>query len=294
MTTKTDNEVKNEVKKEEKQQVISKYFPEYVRDVINDPGLDEMVQKLTPEKIEKAYKAVFGKLSSRIRAIVETCMHCGLCAEACQWYLSNDKDPTYAPVAKMRMTVWELINRKGKVDPEFVKLCARIVFTECNICHRCSMYCPFGLDITFIIGMVRRFCFLLGVVPQRMMDQAQAHMVTLNQVWLSQNDWIDSLLWREEEGAPDFKNLRIPIDKEGAEIIWFPLGAEPKTGYYHIDRFAKIMQVAGVDWTMSSSECWDSSSMAMFIRDFSTMQRIVKGLYENAARLRAKRLVLTE
>lgn len=287
MATKTTNEVKRE-------KIVSKDFPEYVRDVINDPGLDETIKKLTPEKIEKAYNAVFGKLSSRIKGIIETCMHCGLCAEACQWYLSNDKDPTYAPVAKMRMTAWELINRQGKVDAEFVKQCARIVFTECNICHRCSMYCPFGLDITFIIGMVRRFCFLLGVVPQRMMEMNQAFMATLNQVWMSQNDYIDAVLWREEEGAPDFKNLRIPIEKEGAEIIWYPLAAEPKSGFYHIDRFAKIMQVAGVDWTMCIREGWDSSNMPMFIRDIATMQRIVKGLYENAARLRVKRMVLTE
>ncbi len=277
-----------------KDKVVSKDFPKYIRDPIKDPGLDETVKNLTPEKIEKAYNAVFGKLSSRIRSIIETCIHCGLCAEACQWYLSNDRDPTYAPVAKMRMTAWELINRKGKVDPEFVKQCARIVFTECNICHRCSMYCPFGLDITFIIGMVRRMCFLLGVVPQRMMEMNQAFMATLNQVWMSQNDYIDAILWREEEGAPDFKNLRIPLDKEGAEIVWFPLAAEPKSGFYHIDRIAKIMQVAGVDWTMSSKEGWDSSNMPMFIRDMVTMQRIVKGLYETAARLRVKRMVLTE
>lgn len=283
-----------ETKQEIKEKIISKDFPNYIREPIKDPGLDEMIKNLTQDKIEKAYNAVFGKLSSRIKAIIETCMHCGLCAEACQWYLSNDKDPTYAPVAKMRMTAWELINRKGKVDAEFIKQCARIVFTECNICHRCSMYCPFGLDITFIIGMVRRMCFLLAVVPQRMMEMNQAFMGTLNQVWMSQNDYIDAILWREEEGAPDFKNLRIPLDKDGAEIVWFPLAAEPKSGFYHIDRIAKIMQVAGVDWTMSSKEGWDSSNMPMFIRDVVTMQRIVKGLYESAARLRVKRMVLTE
>jgi len=287
MTVKTE-----EVK--EKEIFVGKEFSEYIREKVNDPGLDETVKKLTPEKIQKAYNSVFGKISSRVKAIIETCMHCGLCAEACQWYLSNDKDPTYAPVAKMRMTAWELINRKGQVDPEFIKQCARIVFTECNICHRCSMYCPFGLDITFIIGLVRRMCFLLGVMPQRQLDQAQAHIVTQNQVWLSQNDWIDTLLWREEEGGPEFKNLRIPIDKEGAEIIFYPLGAEPKTTTEHIDRFAKIMQVAGVDWTMSSRDTWDCSSMSMFVRDFATMQRIVKGLFENAARLKVKRIVLTE
>lgn len=279
---------------EKKELYISPYFPEYVREVIEDPGLDDTIRRLTPDKIKKAYKAVFGKKTARIKSIIETCMHCGLCSEACQWYLSNDRDPTYAPVAKLRMTAWELIKRDGEVDGEFIKQTSRIVFTECNICHRCSMYCPFGLDITFIIGLVRRMCFMLGVVPQRQFDQAQAHITTQNQVWMSQSDYLDTLFWREEEGIYELKNFTIPIDKEGAEIIWYPLGAEPKNGPYHIDRIAKILQVAGVDWTMTSQGIWDSSNMSMFVRDFFTMQKIVRGLYENAVRLRAKRIVLTE
>lgn len=286
-------EAKNEVLEKE-EMYVSPYFPEYVRPKIEDPGLDETIKRLTSEKIEKAYQAVFGKKTARIKSIIETCIHCGLCAEACQWYLSNDRDPTYAPVAKVKMTVWELMKRQGKADPELVYNIARIVFTECNICHRCSLYCPFGLDITFIIGLVRRFCFLLGVIPQRQFDQAQAHIVTQNQVWMSQNDYLDTLFWREEEGIYELKNLTIPIDKEGAEIIWYPLGAEPKNGPYHIDRVAKIFQVAGINWTMASQEIWDSSNMSMFVRDFFTMQRIVRGLYENAIRLRSKRIVLTE
>jgi len=277
-----------------KEKIVSEDFPEYIREPNPDVGLDESIKDLSPEKIEKTIKSVLGARTARIRAILETCIHCGLCSTACQWYLSHDGDPTYAPVAKMRMTVWEMLKRDGKVSPEFIKQCARIVFTECNICHRCSMYCPFGLDITFIIGLVRRVCFLLGVVPQRMMDQDHAHATTLNQVWLSQNDWLDTMQWQEEEVGAEYKDLRIPIDKEGAEVMWLPLGAEPKTGIYHVERTAKIMMAAGVNWTVPGKDTWDSSNMAMFIRDFVTMQRIVRGLYDNAARLRIKKMVLTE
>ncbi len=277
-----------------KEKIVSKDFPEYIREPNPDVGLDETIKDLSPEKIEKTIKSVLGARTARIKAILETCIHCGLCSKACQWYLSHDGDPTYSPVAKVRMTVWEMLKRDCKVSPEFIKQCARIVFTECNICHRCSMYCPYGLDITFIIGLVRRVCFLLGVVPQRMMDQDHAHATTLNQVWLSQNDWLDTMQWQEEEVGAEYKDLRIPIDKEGAEVMWLPLGAEPKTGIYHVERTAKIMMAAGVDWTVPGVDVWDSSNMPMFIRDFVTMQRIVRGLYDNAARLRVKKMVLTE
>src|SRR4030065_2190733 len=100
--------------------------------------------------------------------------------------------------------------------------------------------------------------------------------------------------WQEEEVGAEFKDLRIPIDKEGAEVMWLPLGAEPKTGTYHVERTAKIMMVAGVNWTVPGKDVWDSSNMPMFIRDFVTMQRIVRGLFENAARLRVKKVDLTE
>jgi Fe-S oxidoreductase len=278
----------------EKQKIVSKDFEEYLRGPNPDTGLDESIKSLKSEEIENTIKAVIGKQSARITAVLDTCIHCGLCSEACQWYLSNDKDPTYAPVAKMRMTIWEMIKRNYKVDAEFIKQCARIVFTECNICHRCSMYCPYGLDITFIIGMVRRICFLLGVVPQRMMDQNHSHATTLSQVWFTQNDWIDTMQWQEEEVGAEFKDLRIPIDKEGAEVMWMPLGAEPKTSIYHIERHAKIMNWAGVDWTVPGRDGWDCSNMAMFLRDFTTQNRIVRGLFENAARLRIKKFVMTE
>ena len=111
---------------------------------------------------------------------------------------------------------------------------------------------------------------------------------------MSENDWIDAVQLIEEESGADYKDLRIPIDKEGAEVMFLPLGAEPKTGTYHIERTAKIMLVAGVNWTVPGKDVWDSSSMSMFVRDFVTMQRIVRGLYENAARLRIKTMMLTE
>lgn len=283
-----------EKKQEEEQKYyVSPYFPEYVRPIVPDPGLDETYQNLTPERIEQVIKSVIGKKAAHLKAMLETCVKCGLCAQACQWYLSHDGDPTYAPVAKVNMTLGEMLRRDGKVEPEFIRFASRVVHTECNICHRCSMYCPFGLDITAVIRLVRRICLILGVVPQRQLDQNQSFVITLNQVWLSQNDYIDALLWQEEEGRAEIKRFKIPIDKEGAEIMWCPLGAEPKTTVEHIYRFAKIFNVAGTDWTMSSDK-WDVSNMPMFLNDYFTMIRVVRGVFESAKRLRVKRIVITE
>lgn len=269
---------------------------ELKRKEVKDPGLDETIKGLTLEKIEKVINSVLSlrKTSARFKVPLETCVHCGLCSNACQWYLSNDKDPTYSPVGKVRLTLWEMVKKGGKVSPDFIRNCARVAFTECNLCRRCSMYCPFGIDIAYQIGMVRRICFLLGVVPQNIQDQDNSLSSTLNQLWISQADWIDTIQWQEEELRMDIKKARVPIEKEGAEVMWSPLGTEAKLATYHIARIATIMNVAGIDWTVPSRDGWDCANMAMFIRDFETMQRIVRGLYENAFRLKVKRLVLTE
>ena len=72
--------------KEKKEKIVSREFKEYVRDLNPDVGLDESIKALTPEKIEKTIKAVIGGRSARIRGVLETCIHCGLCSKACQWW----------------------------------------------------------------------------------------------------------------------------------------------------------------------------------------------------------------
>ena len=284
--------VKVKIKKEKKEGI----YDLKGRLDVKDPGFDESVKKLTPEKIEKAVNTVlnFRNTAMRFAAPLETCIHCALCSNSCHWYISHGKDPTYSPVAKVKMTIWKMIKRKGKVSPEFIKQAARIAFTECNLCRRCSMYCPFGFDIAYQLGMVRRICFVLGVVPQNILDQDNSLSATLTQLWITQADLIDTMQWQEEEVRAEIKNARIPVDKEGADVMWCPLGTEPKVATYHIARIAKIMNVAGIDWTVSSVDGWDSANMAMFIRDMETMQRIVRGIFDNAMRLKVKRIVLTE
>jgi heterodisulfide reductase subunit C len=59
---------------------------------VNDAGLQVGVQNLTEERIQKVINRVLkGESGARLKAYVETCVHCGLCSEACHYYLSHDK-----------------------------------------------------------------------------------------------------------------------------------------------------------------------------------------------------------
>ncbi|MBN2567964.1 MAG: (Fe-S)-binding protein [Deltaproteobacteria bacterium] len=260
-----------------------------------DPGLDEQIKRLTPEKIEEVInKVLTEETAARLKVYMQSCVHCGLCAEACHFCLSHDNDPRFSPVGKVKQTLWEILQRKGKVTPQFIRECARIVFTECNVCRRCSMYCPFGIDIAYLLLVVRRICSLLGVVPQYLQDTVNSHAVTSNQMWVKQDEWIDTLQWQEEDTQDEIKNARIPLDKEGAEIMYSVIGPEPKFLAQLLGNMAFIMNVAGVDWTMPSFDGWDNSNMAMYSGDFETMARIERTHYEAAFRLKVKKIVMGE
>ncbi|MFO7654114.1 MAG: 4Fe-4S binding protein, partial [Candidatus Krumholzibacteriia bacterium] len=77
---------------------------------IIDPGVDDSIAKLTPERIERTInKVLTDECGARLQVYLDTCVHCGLCAEACQSYVSRNGDPDYAPVAKVKDTLWEMV-----------------------------------------------------------------------------------------------------------------------------------------------------------------------------------------
>lgn len=260
-----------------------------------DLGLDQNLAKLTPKRIEEVVRHVLDNESAaRLKVYLETCVRCGLCSEACHTYLSRDRDPDFAPVAKVRDTLWEMVKRKGKVDPAFIKKAARIAFTECGACRRCSMYCPFGIDIAYLMMTVRRICNLLGMVPQYLQDTTNSHAATSNQMWVQQDEWIDTLMWQEEEARDELAGVRIPLDKEGADVMYSVIAPEPKILAQLIGNMAVIMKAASVDWTMPSQDGWDNSNMAMYSGDFEVMGRVERLHWERARQLKVKRIVMGE
>ena len=262
---------------------------------VADAGVDDAIEKLTPEQIERTINdTIDNETSARLKVYLQTCVRCGLCAEACHTFLSHDKDPHYAPVSKVKETLWEMVKRKGKVDKAFLRNAAQIAFLECGACRRCSMYCPFGIDIAYLTMVVRRILHKMEIVPQYLQDTVNTHAATYNQMWVQQDDWIDALHWQEEEAQMDLPAARIPLEKEGAEIMYSVIGPEPKILAQLLNYMSQIMTVAGYDWTMPATDGWDNSNMAMYSGDFEIMGRVERLHWETAARLKVKRVVMGE
>ncbi|SFJ31199.1 Fe-S oxidoreductase [Desulfomicrobium apsheronum] len=262
---------------------------------IKDEAVERGAEKLTPERIEKTINAVFdNEAGARLKAYVDTCAHCGLCSDACHFFLSRDRDPRFSPVGKVKQTIWEMLDKKGKVSAEFMKQAIQVAQTECNMCRRCVQYCPFGIDIAYMMSLVRRIGHKLEITPLYIQDTAHSHAATMNQMWVKDDEWIDALIWQEDELRDEFPTARIPLEKEGADIMYSVIGPEPKFRTQLIYQAAAIMNEAGCDWTMPATPGWDNSDMAMYTGDSEMMGRLKRMHFDTAARLRVKKIVMGE
>ncbi len=133
---------------------------------IEDAGLERGVSRLTPERIENTLKQVIeGEAGAKLKLYAETCMRCGMCSEACHYYMSHEGDPSYSPAGKVHQTLGKILRKNYKVTADEIYEMAQIAYTECNLCRRCVHFCPLGIDTGYIMSMVRRMCHKLGVTP---------------------------------------------------------------------------------------------------------------------------------
>ena len=116
----------------------------------------------------------------------------------------------------------------------------------------------------------------------------------MNQMWVKDDEWTDTLLWQEEEARDELADLRIPLDKEGADIFYSVIGPEPKFRTQLIYQAAVLMHATGQNWTMPSTPGWDNSDMAMYSGDSELMGRLKRQHFESAMNLRCKKIVMGE
>src|SRR6056297_1156901 len=108
------------------------------------------------ERAMSAFAHEFGALSS---LNLESCIHCGMCAEACHFYIATD-DAKYTPILKAEpfkqayrresgafAPFFKLLGLKKKVTADQLEEWQELLFDSCNLCGRCSLICPMGIEV---------------------------------------------------------------------------------------------------------------------------------------------------
>ncbi len=231
---------------------------------------------------------------ARLKIYAQTCMRCGACAQGCHYSLSRPEDPSCTPLSKLDRTLFRMLRARGRITPDELYGMAQIAFTECMLCGRCTHFCPVGIDIASLFGMVRRICSRLGMVPSSLQDSVNSHSSTFNPLWINKDQWLDTLLEQEQEARNKFPGLRIPLDVEGADFMYSVITPEPQFRTRLLHQVAAIFHTAQCSWTMSSTPIWDNSDMTLHVGDNAMTGRIRRTQFELARRLRVRRIVTGE
>jgi len=246
--------------------------------------------EVDPKVLQATLRRTF---RSRFRTWLDMCAHCGLCAESCFLYLANKRDPRQVPSYKIQSTLGEIVRRKGRVDNTFMQAAMETAWAKCTCCNRCALYCPFGIDMGVMFSYLRGLCFSQGFVPWELKIGSGMHRIYRAQMDVTVEDWVETCSWMAEEYEDDWPGLAIPVDKEGADIMYTVNAREPKHYPEDLAEAAILFHIAGEDWTVPS-EGWEETSLAMFAGDWEACRLQVESVYGAMARLKPRRMVVTE
>ncbi len=232
-------------------------------------------------------------MKSRTKTWLEICAHCGLCAESCFLYQVNGRVPEQVPSYKIQSTLGHIVKKKGKVDNEFMRHCMDVAWSKCTCCNRCGMYCPHGIDMGVMFSYLRGLLYSQGFVPWELKIGSGMHRVYRAQMDVTTEDWVETCEWMAEETEEEWPGLEIPVDKEGADIMYTCNAREPKHYPEDIAEAAILFHVAGENWTVPS-EGWEQTSLSMFAGDWQCCKDNVQNVYDALDRLKPKRAIGTE
>lgn len=266
---------------------------------------------LHPVRSEKAQKAVgtFEKAIATREAMLAlaACVHCGLCADSCHYYLATG-NPKMTPVFKadrVRRLYKYHADWLGRLVPEWVgggtlssdqdlEDLKDVVFGSCTMCRRCTINCRFGIDNALIIRTARRLLTAQGIAPEGLLSVMRDQREVGNQMGIPKADYLETIEWLEKEAQADLGlDFRVPIDKEGAEIVYVINPREVQYTPMTLLAAFKIFHLAGADWTMPSVG-WDNSNFGLFSGDNDLGAHMARLAFDQARKLGVKKVVVSD
>lgn len=191
-----------------------------------------------------AYAREFGALTA-LR--MESCIHCGMCADACHFYIATE-DPKYTPIWKVEpfkqaykresgpfAPLYRLLGLKKGVTAAELEQWQELLFDSCNLCGRCSLICPMGIDVAALIEQARHAMFEAGLAPRELHEQAR-HQELSGQPSESAVSFRQKLL---DIGTA--YGVAIPLDLPQADVLLLVFGFEVDRYPAQIAALAKVM-----------------------------------------------------
>jgi Fe-S oxidoreductase len=247
--------------------------------------------------------AAMGSFASEVGALsafrMESCIHCGICAESCHYYLATD-DPQYTPIWKIEpfkqaykresstfAPVIRALGLKRKVSAGQLEQWQHLLYDSCNLCGRCSLICPMGIDIAALIEQARHAMFDAGLAPAELYEKAR-RQVRLGQPEDSAEPYAEQLLAiGRQYGAP------INLDMAEAEVMLCVPRTDIENYPAAVAALARVMVHLGVSHTFRS-DALVAENYGYFSGGKDLQRAISRRLIDQAIACRARVLLVPE
>ncbi len=250
--------------------------------------------------LDKGLNTLKEQVDSTVAAFFSSCVHCGMCADACLFYTETN-DPKNTPITKTEplRRIWKseytLLGRIGKifglnkkVDEKLLAEWETLVYDSCTLCGRCSMVCPVGNDITLMIRKTREGMAAAGYAPEGLIG-ATKRAVEIGSPMGVKLPALQAQIKHVEENT----GLTVPVDVEGAEYMLLLSSMEIMHFPEIIGAITKIFNKAGVSWTIST-EAFEATNSGIQIGVSDIAAELVQRIVDAAKKLKIKTVISPE
>jgi Fe-S oxidoreductase len=265
------------------------------------------MEKLIQEQVTKGLAVFRNFTDSKLVTHLNSCVHCGLCAESCIYYLATGDD-RLTPARKVDLVAsvyrryhtftgkfWPGLVNARDLDEETAEEMVDLLYGACTMCGRCTIHCSIGVDIAYLVRVGRTMLSNMGLVPSTLQSTVDAAVKTGNNMSIPEEEFVATLNWMEEELIDEVNdpNARIPVNEPGKRILYTLNPREPKFFPLSISAMAKIFFAAGESWTLST-KLYDVTNYAYFSGNTDEATLIGQRLRDEVGNLNAQMLVLAE
>lgn len=292
-------------RKDTEMEMMMKSNENTVNNTLSESG-DEKSSASPDRQLKQMRLAMKRYISAKIVSMMNACVHCGLCADACHYYTSTG-DPDLTPVAKLQkfndvfsQYFHPLKSRipflRGDIGAlsQKIDVVFQTAFENCTTCGKCALHCPLGIHTGEVMMLARAMLCSIGRLPSGLDQPVQQAMAEGNYVGLTAEDFIENMEWIAEEMEEDIHaaDFKIPIDKPDADVLFVPHPLEIRDNPFLIMYYVKIMEAAGEKYTFSSYG-FDVVNYAYYQGNQENMMKIAQRVFDARKKLNAKSIVLS-
>ena len=251
------------------------------------------------EREERAMQAFAQHFGAYTALNLESCIHCGICADACHFYIATE-DPKYTPILKAEpfkqayrresgamAPLFKMLGLKKKVTADQLAEWQELLFDSCNMCGRCSLICPMGIEVAEMIEVGRRGMADAGLAPKELGDRARLQAET-GQPEETTRPYADVL-----KDIAVQNGLEVALDKDRADVMVCLPRTDLDRNPESVAAMIKIMDRLGADYTFRS-DALIAENYGYYAGSRGLQKRITKRITDTAKKIGASLVIVPE